>query len=355
MVKVLIVDDSPTICKFLEFIFSNDKNFEVAGICNNGKQALNFVSSNKVDVVTMDVDMPVMNGLEATRRIMSTVPVPVIIVTAGRNARNQSLSMEALAAGALTVFEKPETLNASEAETRWAQLKKLVKIYAEVKVIKRKFPPLHTFHKEEIQTTSEKVTQSKPQSLQNKRYIAIGVSTGGPEVLKTLLPCLPANFPFPLLIVQHITEGFLEGMVNWLNSCCSIQIKVAENFEEIKSGIVYFAPNSKQMGVHNNRLVLSACEQNELICPSVNYLFESLSFNNASETIALLLTGMGSDGAEQLKTLKEKGALTIAQDKESSLIHGMPGQAIKIGAAQYVYSIKQIEHFLLDLIKYNRK
>lgn len=342
MVKVLIVDDSKTLGQFLEYILSEDPEIEIIGKCENGRQAVEFVQRTKPDLITMDIDMPIMNGLEATRQIMSTNPVPIIIVTASRNARSQHIPMEALAAGALTVLEKPLGFAYPNAEQRIKKIISLVKVYAQVKVIRRNY----RFQEAKLEKINEnfKASSQLPSivNYNRKKVVGMGISTGGPEVLKQIIPKLSERFPLPILIVQHITAGFLEGMVSWLNNLSAIEVKIGENNETLKPGIVYFAPDKSQMGVFANRIVLTKCSEKAIICPSVGNLFESLATNMAKETIAMLLTGMGSDGANELKKLKDAGALTIAQDKKSALIHGMPGEAIKRGAATFVLNIEQI-------------
>lgn len=344
MIKVLIVDDSKTLSQFLEYVLSEDPEIEVIGKCENGKEAVQFVQRQKPDIITMDIDMPLMNGLEATRQIMSTEPVPIIVVTASRNARKQNIPMEALAAGALTVIEKPLGFTHPDASSRIKKLVLFVKLYSQVKVLKRKIKIAeNTIFADSDKGNSVLTTKLPPSSdWYNKKIIAIGVSTGGPEVLKEIIPQISKDFPLPILIVQHITAGFLDGMVTWLNHLSSINVKVASQGEILQKGTVYFAPDKCQMGIYTNKIVLEDCQTKSNICPSVSFLFNSLAQNRAENSIAILLTGMGSDGAKELKILKDLGALTIAQDKKSSLIHGMPGEAIKLGGAKFVLDVKQI-------------
>lgn len=350
-VKVLIVDDSKTLSQFLEFVLKQDPEIEIIGKCENGKQAVEFVQQQKPDLITMDIDMPVMNGLEATRQIMSSNPVPIIVVTASRNAKDSHISMEALAAGALTVLEKPLGFSHPDSEARLNRITKLVKIYSQVKVIRRRYSKQEVFQKP-VQTANTLISSKipKPNELSDKKILAIGVSTGGPEVLKQIIPVLSKDFPIPVLIVQHITAGFLEGMVSWLNSLSGISIKVAENKETMQPGNVYFAPDKHQMGVFGNQIVLKPCNEGTFICPSVSFLFQSLAVKS-NKAIAMLLTGMGNDGAKELKLIKDSGGLTIAQDKESSRIYGMPGEAVKLGAASYVLNINQISAVLNEIQK----
>ena len=344
-IRLLIVEDSPTVSQCLEFLFSSDPEIEIIGNVRNGKLAVEFVAQNKPDIITMDIDMPVMNGFEATRKIMSSTPVPIIIVTASRNAKKHNISMDALAVGALTVFQKPVDIKCGTESAESKRMVSMVKIFSEVRVIKRKYTP-----KKEIAKSAHIIQKRKVHvnnQLRNRKYVAIGISSGGPEVLKKLFNSVSEKFPYPVLVVQHITDGFLESMVSWLDSSSKSKIQIAKHKETLLPGHIYFAPNRFQMGVKSNKIELQNQEQGMNICPSVEHLFNTLALNYGKETIAMLLTGMGSDGAKELKQLKDAGALTIAQDKGSSLVHGMPGEAIKLNAANYILNPNEI----IEIIK----
>lgn len=347
-IKVLVVEDSPTVGLYLEYLLESDPEIEVIGNVKNGKLAVEFVEKKKPDIITMDIDMPVMNGYDATRAIMSTNPVPIIIVTASRNAKKQSTSMEALAAGALTVIQKPEDIKAGIETEQNRKMVSMIKIYSQVRVVRRR-------HIEKL----SKISRRKPCEckvcnialcrFEDRKYVAIGISTGGPEVLKTLFSNISANFPLPIVVVQHITEGFLESMVAWLNSSSQAKIKVARHGEVLLPGHIYFAPNKYQMGINYNKVDLKRPNSKIKICPSVEYLFSSLLAEKGRHTIAMLLTGMGSDGAKELKSLKDAGALTIAQDEESSLVYGMPEKAVQMDGANYVLNPGQIIQIFKDI------
>ncbi len=346
MINVLIVDDSATVREQLEYILESDQEISVIGKVENGKQAVEFVKRQKPDLITMDIDMPVMNGLEATRQIMSTNPIPIIIITASRNAKNEAISIDSLACGALTVMEKHRGI--SDLNTPGVKkILSMVKIYSAVKVLKRKYGQPNKFFQGEMPVPLAKIPQVS--NLIRKKYVVIGVSTGGPEVLKNIFEHLPGNFRLPILVVQHITAGFLESMVNWLNSKTELTVKIGEANEQLMPGCVYFAPDNHHMryGSPSTIELKERCEGNK-ICPSVDALFYSME-KVAASTIAILLTGMGKDGALALKTLNDKGALTIAQSKESALIHGMPGEAIKLNAARYILNTEQIINTLRNI------
>ncbi len=351
MIKVLIVEDSRVASQYLEYILSNEPGIEVVGNVSNGKLAVDFVKDKLPDIITMDIDMPVMNGLEATRKIMATTPVPIIVATVSRNAHNINTAIEAMAAGALSIIQKPFGIGHALESERTSKLITMVKVLSKVKVVTRRYPD----KKKILPKTGFNVKAQKysPPSgeLTNRKQVAIGVSSGGPQVLLKIFSRLTRHFPYPVLVVQHITEGFLENMVNWLERVTSIPIHIASDNDHLLPGHVYFAPDNFQMSVTSNRIKLYKCEKRIAICPSVDFLFRSLAEYQGKDTIAILLTGMGCDGAKALKLLKDAGALTIAQDKESSLVHGMPGEAIKLGGAQYVQNPDQIVDLFVKLEK----
>lgn len=350
MIKALIVDDSKTVSQYLEYVLSQDPEIEVVGVVGDGKQAVEFVNKHRPDIITMDIDMPKMSGLEATKRIMSTRPVPIIMVTASRNANDQKVAIEALAAGALTVINKPVGFSNDNEVTKTNNLIKLIKVYAQVKVVRRVF-------KEDVKKTIAETIKHKPlrayqsslsKDCLGKKYVTIGVSSGGPKVLAEVFATISQDFPYPILVVQHITAGFLSNMVDWLNRLLTIPVRIAEKGESLLPGHVYFAPDHYQCGLRNHQIVLEH-DANIRIEPSVEFMFREQAKRYASDTIAIMLTGMGRDGADAMRWLADNGALTIAQDKESSLVYGMPGEAIKLGAVQHVLSSIQISNLLYDI------
>ncbi|MBI9069596.1 MAG: chemotaxis-specific protein-glutamate methyltransferase CheB [Salinivirgaceae bacterium] len=348
MIKVLIVEDSRVVSEYLEFILSNDPAIEVIGNVSNGKAAIDFIENQKPDIITMDVDMPIMNGLEATRIIMSTNPIPIIVVTASRNSLEMNITMEALAAGALSVIDKPLGIGHQNEQERTEKLLSMVKVLSEVKVIRR-IPKKN--NKIAIQPSVK--LQISFKKFNNKKIVAVGISSGGPHVLERIFSKITSDFPYPIVVVQHITEGFIDGLAKWLNGLLQIPVHLAKLNESLLPGNMYFAPDKHHMQIRSLKVKLVTCgyEPGKL-CPSVEQLFHSLSLNHAPDTIAMIMTGMGKDGAEELKLLREAGAITIAQNKESSLVHGMPGEAIKIGAAEYVLSPDEIANLLFEIEKH---
>jgi two-component system chemotaxis response regulator CheB len=347
MINVLIVEDSRVVSAYLEEILGQEDDIRVIGNVSDGKSAIEFIKTNKPDLVTMDIDLPLMNGLEATRIIMASTPVPIIIVTASRDVKDVRTSIDALSAGALAVIEKPVGPDHPEAEQQCAALIHMVRLMAEVKVITRKF----SVKRQETQAP-QTVAISRPGAMKLDRteIVAVGISTGGPVVLQKIFSAITGDFPYPIVVVQHMTDGFLEGLVSWLNQSYSIPACVATQGMQVLPGNIYFAPSRYQMGIsRSGYVVLEECRRYKGICPSVAHLFNSLATNYQSRVLAMLLTGMGNDGAAELKLLRVAGSVTIAQDKKSSLIHGMPGAAIQMHAAEFIMSADEITRMLKEI------
>jgi len=346
MIKVLIVEDSRVVSEYLQYILSADHEIQVIGNVSNGKRAIEFLKLNKPDVITMDIDMPIMDGLEATRIIMSTNPMPIIIVTASRNASSVKTSMEALAAGALSVMEKPRGIGHPEEECQTRKLVKMVKLMSEIKVITRKFNII----KEVDAEICSKISKHSMGDFNKKKIVVIGSSSGGPLVLQKIFSKITQEFPYPILVVQHIAVGFLDGLLNWLRNTLLIPLQIATENEIVKSGNIYFAPDYYQMGVNRcGKIALIKCDKNNVLCPSVAHLFKSVAIEYGDCSIGIILTGMGRDGANELKLLKDAGSITIAQDKESSIVHGMPGVAIKQNAVDYIMNPGEIAEILKNI------
>ena len=332
MIKVLIVEDSAVVRQHLKNILETDAGIRVVGMAENGEESLKFVKERKPDVITMDINMPKMNGLDATRRIMETNPVPIVIVSASYDRNDVDKSFRAMEAGALAIIEKPSGEGHADYDSTAKNLVQTVKLMSEVKVVKR-------WNKtRQSGTLCEGLFEVVPwQTANNIKVVAIGASTGGPPVLQTILSGLPKNFPVPVLVVQHIAKSFLEGMVTWLGQTTTLPIHIAAYGDRPLPGHVYFAPDDFHMEVRSGgRIVLNKDKPENGIRPSVSYLFRSAMNVFGRNTIGILLTGMGRDGAEELKMMKEKGAITIVQDEESSVVYGMPGEAVKLDAVTYV-------------------
>ncbi len=350
MIRILIVDDSLTELIILKHIFSSAKDIQVVGTAKNGKEAIQLAEQLKPDLITMDILMPVMDGYEAIRHIMRSNPTPIVVISSKLNKNTMMATYEALDAGALSVMEKPLNINSDNFPSEKKRLIDTVRSMSEIKVIRRRFH-------------QKPRTQEKPQPSQienkianrNFTIVAIGTSVGGPRALKIILSKMPADFPVPIVIVQHMIPGYIEGFSQWLNENTSLHIKNVVDHEILKAGTVYFAPDKQHLtvkSVHGQlvaRLIIS--EPVAGFCPSATVLLKSIAKTCGDQAIGVLLTGMGFDGAEGLLELKKAHGHTIIQDEKSAVVFGMAGVAQSLGAVDNVVELEQISQYLIDIFK----
>jgi len=346
MIKVLIVEDSPTMRELTEHILASDTAIRVVKSVTNGEEAVEAVTRLRPDVVTMDVHMPKMDGFEATRRIMATQPVPIIVMS-GTLTDQVAATFHAIEAGALAFVRQPPGPGHPDHETAAAELVQMVKLMSEIKVVRRWASSRGPKAARELRKSQDVGIKITPAEV---KLIAIGASTGGPVALQDILSALPGKLCVPVLIVQHTAKGFVAGLAEWLAQACDLQVHVAVGGELALPGHVYIAPEEAHMGIdRNRRITLSGAPPEHGLRPSVSYLFRSVAAAMGSKAIGILLTGMGKDGAEELKLMRDQGAITIAQDQQSSIIHGMPGEAIRLDAASYVLAPEEIASVLTSL------
>ncbi len=344
MIKVLVVEDSAVVREFLVEILGSDPGIEVIGTANDGEEAVEAVLRTRPDVITMDIHMPKLDGLEATRRIMETHPTPIVIVSGSTDPHEVATTFRAMEAGALAVLRRPAGIGHPDHEATARDLVQTVRLMSEVKVVRR-WPRMRP--ETSVPRPSELGLTRAPAKV---RVIAIGASTGGPPVLQTILAGLPKDFPSPVLIVQHMATGFIRGFIEWLAQTSTLPVHIATHGETMLPGHVYVAPDEFQMKVeHGGTIALARDEPKNGLRPSVSCLFRSVAAVYGAEAVAGLLTGMGRDGAEELKLLRDKGAVTFAQDKDSSVVHGMPGEAIRLEAATLVLPPEKIAAALTSL------
>ena len=345
-IKVLVADDSQVTRMLLVHLLESDPQIRVTGAVADGQSALDFVNENKPDVVLMDIHMPHMDGFEATRRIMETQPVPIIICSATTNPREVAVTFRLMEAGAVACVEKPVASEHADFEQLVADLLQTVKLMSEVEVVRR-WPRSRLAP---AAAPAARLAELKPAPAEI-RVIGIGASTGGPPLLQTILAGLSKDFPAPILVVQHIARGFLPGLAEWLNQTTGLRIHIASYGISPLPGHVYLAPDDFHMGLSaSGRILLTKEEPENGLRPAVSYLFRSLAEACGPNALGVLLSGMGRDGAAELKLMKDKGAITIAQDHESSVVHGMPGVAIELGGATHVLPADKISDALLTLV-----
>ncbi len=355
MIRVLVADDSATVREYLAYLLGEDPAIEVVGTARDGVEAVEQAQRLKPDIIVMDVHMPRMSGYEATRQIMERVPTPIVMVSASSSRDEATAAFEALKAGALTVVDKPGGSDHPAQAQSATRLVETVKLMAEVKVVRR-WPRLRdqgsgaTDWGELTVPRRPTPVLSPPRKI---RLIAIGGSTGGPQVIADILSRLSLDIAAPILIVQHIAPGFTAGLAEWLALGTRLAVKVAEPGEATRPGTVYLAPESSQMGITKaGRIRLTREPTDDGFCPSASYLFQSAAEAYGRSAIGILLTGMGRDGAAGLKQLREAGGMTIAQDEESCVIFGMPQEAIRRGAAEQVLSPEQIVGTIRALVRH---
>ena len=339
MIRVMVVEDSPTVLEFLTQILSQESGILVVGVARDGEEATRIISKVKPDLVTMDVNMPKLDGLEATRRIMQTYPVPIIILSGALNVGDVANTFKAMEAGAVGILSRPTLGKHSDSQKQVNDLVQMIKTMSQVKVARR---------------PSKSQEQSLPMvPSKTFRMIAIGASTGGPIAIQTFLKTLSKKPPkIPILIVQHIVPSFIEGMAEWLSESTGFPVHIAKDHEFPKAGHVYLAPDGCHMGINGAGVIqIANLPPENGSKPAISYFFRSIATSHAPDVVAVLLTGMGKDGAEELKLLRDRGATTIAQDRESSVIFGMPGEAVRLNAAMHILPPTQIADLLHRMLQ----
>jgi two-component system chemotaxis response regulator CheB len=292
----------------------------------------------------MDIHMPVMDGFEATRRIMETQPTPIVVVSGSSAANEVASAFRAIEAGALAVVRRPPGLDHPSFDAATKELVQTVKLMSEIKVVRR--IPRATI--ERVAAPPPIVTP--PKGPGRIEIAAIGASTGGPLVLQKIFSCLPQDLPIPVLIVQHIAPGFVAGFAEWLANTSHFPLHIVSDGEYPLPGHGYIAPDDFHMGVKSGpRIMLSDHAPENGLRPSVAYLFRTVAQVFGARAVGVLLTGMGRDGAEELKMMNEMGAVTIAQDEESSVVNGMPGEAIRLKGVTCVLPPESIAAALVSL------
>lgn len=349
MIKVLIAEDSAVLQEFLKDALESDPEIRVIEMVNNGEKAIAAVKKFRPDVVTMDINMPVLNGFDATRIIMETTPTPIVIVSGEWDTKNVETTFRAMEAGALACVARPAGIAHPDHAASAEELIRTVKSMSEVKVIKRwaRLPKKDVSpHKKEARPPEVAIIPGR-----EIKIVAIGASVGGPIALQAILSAIPSDITVPIVIVQHISAGFTHGLVEWLSITSAIPVQLGRQGEKMLPGHAYIAPDNLQMKVsRDGTIALTEDEPQDGIRPSVSCLFRSIADVYGKNAIGVLLTGMGRDGAEELKLMKDKGAVTIVQDKETSVVFGMPGEAVKIGGAAYVLPLGEIAQTLEGLL-----
>ena len=344
MVRVLVAEDSPTVQDLLVWILQSDPDLQVVGMANDGEEAVRLAARLRPDVITMDIHMPRMDGFQATREIMRQTPTPIVVVSATVDTESMETSFSALQAGALSVVQKPTGPGNPNYEAVREGLVTTVKLMSEVKVVRR------WGRKPSIPGPSVPVFPPAPVKVQAE-VVAIAASTGGPAALCQVLCGLPADFPVPVVVVQHISHGFSEGLVSWLDRATELKVELARQGDRLSPGRVLVAPDSRHMMVRpGGRILLGPAGLDNGLCPSANQLFDSVANAFGAKALGVILTGMGRDGVEGLRRLKVVGGRVLAQDEASCVVFGMPKEAITAGLVDRVVPLQQMAAAIVELL-----
>ncbi len=354
-IRVVIVDDSAAVRELLIAILQNTGDIQIVGTGSNGEDAVRLVKRLRPDIITIDVNMPKMDGIVATRQIMRECPTPIVIVSASSKQSDMDHAFQALQAGALTVINKPGL----EDPTTCAKVIETVRVMAGVPVIhhwgklKSQQPAAKAEKSKSVETTVKKENKHRADlHTQEIDIIGIAASTGGPSALATVLRKLTPEFPLPILIVQHISTGFATGLSDWLSTQIQLRVEVAAHGDTLQPGVVLLAPDDYHIQVNERGIVeLSKAEPYKGLRPSANVLFESLARVFGPRAMGIILTGMGDDGVNGIEDLHRAGGLTFAQDEESCVVFGMPQQAIYRKAVDQVFGLEEIALLLAEKVR----
>jgi two-component system chemotaxis response regulator CheB len=360
VIRVLVAEDSPTARALLVAMLDADPGIEVIAQASTGLEAVEMAERLEPDLITMDVHMPELDGLQATERIMLRSPRPIIIVSSQARDADVSLSLDATRAGALLVLPKPEGPGSGHFDSDQRQLVAMVKALSHVKVVRRwrGSGSIQNAAVERVaaptQRSSGAPSTRRSRARPRATIVAIAASTGGPAALKDLLAVLPVDFASPILIVQHIAKGFVDGLVKWLGTDARLRVVVATDGETPSPGSVYIAPDGfhlelRRMAADTLRIVLTSTPPVGTFRPSASRLFSSVASAVGDRALAVILTGMGDDGVAGLLEVRRNNGIVLAQDEASSVIYGMPREALRSGVVDEVLSLQALPSRLVEL------
>ena len=333
-VRLLIVDRSPAAREQLRRVFEPVADIDVIDDAGTAEKALALVGESTPNLILVDCDLPKPGSFALVRDMMRQYPVPVVMMTKMKDTAVEFES-RALETGAvaLVIWSVSDV-----GRDRDSDLVRVVRAMSEVKVVRRRDSLHKAAHCEPADAPN-----SSPAPAGRVDVVAIGASTGGPPVLQTIFNGLPRPFPVPILVVQHLSKGFQKSLVGWLADSTGMTITVGEHGMPLEGDVVYFAPDDRHMTVDaSGRILLNDDPPENASRPSVSVLFRAVAQRYGAAAMGVLLTGMGRDGAKELRQMRDRGAVTIAQDEETSVVHGMPGEAIKLKGARYVLPPERI-------------
>lgn len=338
--SVLIADDSPTARQLMAHMINATADMSVIAEASSGKQAVQMSCDLRPDVILMDIVMPGLNGLDATREIMKVAPTPIVMVTASLESHETDIAFEAIRLGALAVMKKPVGLRRPDFSAQSSALANTVRAMAGV----------HVIHHHQPDDTAYRLQEKLPvaQRYGKPEIVAIVSSTGGPAALSEIFKRLKSDFDLPVVVVQHISPEFLPSLVEWLSSVTPLSVEIARAGGQPLPGHIYFAPGDAHLCLSRNRRFEFHTHTTTPYIPSGDILMDSVATSYGSNAIGVLLTGMGSDGARGLHAMYSAGAYTIAQDRATSVVFGMPQEAIALGAARAVLPIQAVAQAVIE-------
>ncbi len=347
---VLIVDDSAFMRKVITDIISSENDFNVIGTAKNGKEAIQKIQELKPDVVTLDVEMLVMDGLTALEQIMNKHPIPIVMLSS-LTKESADATLKALSLGAVDFIPKPENIFKMNTDTIKNQLNKKIRIASKVQVNKKR-PIIYSSKIRKSSYISTDFLTSKT----IKKIVAIGTSTGGPRALQHVIPYLPQNIPASILIVQHMPVGFTKSLAERLNNLSAIHVKEAEDGEELLPGYAYVAPGDYHLKLTNisSKYIIKLSKEKPVSGhrPSVDVMMNSVAeLELQKKIIGVIMTGMGSDGAEGIKNIKKQNGFTIAQNEETCVVYGMPRSAVNLGCIDEIVPLKDIASAIIKRLE----
>ncbi len=348
MIDVLIAENCASWRALSVAILQGDPLLRIVGMAGDGAEAVKLTAKLKPDIIVMGSQLPGMGCFEATRKIMTESPTPIVMVISGEKATadEEVVWVQALSAGALKIVHNPGSCTGADFEAVSREFARTLKALSSVKVV-------HCRTLVPASPDSDRISRCPSVSRARARVITIACSTGGPPALANIFSRLPADLPVPVLVVQHITRGFLPVLADQLKASGALKVKVAQAGEPALPGTIYLGPDEAHMGISRGRtIILSNTAPINNFRPSANYLFNSAAESYGSAAAAVVLTGMGSDGVDGLKSIRGRGGRIIVQDQESSIVFGMPGSAIASGLADLVLPLDLIARHLLEIVDY---
>lgn len=342
-IRLLVVDDSPTVRSIIRAMLGTEQDISIVGEAVNGVEAVDKAERLRPDLILMDIRMPRMDGYEATEQIMATCPTPIIVFSSLTRAEEARVSIAMLAVGALDVMAKPDLADPVSVAECAKVLRIKVRVASRVAVVRH-------IKRRQLSGLRDRIT-GETDAAARFDVLGIGASTGGPAILREILSRLPASYPLPVLLVQHITVGFSDGFIEWLQQHIPLRLRLAQPQDKAVPGTVLMAPEGRQMVIRPDRTVIAvSSEPRGVHLPSVDVLFESLAESFGNRSVGVILTGMGADGVDGLLKIRQAGGVTIAQDQATCTVFGMPGEAVRRGAAGEVLPPERISARLKELV-----